>query len=99
VMPTYRLKFTVAALAEWKALDGSVKETFRKLLKKRVLQPHLPGSALKGPLIGCYKIKLRQQGYRLIYTVQDEVLIVLVLTISKRENNTVYLALSKKLTP
>ena len=98
-MPTYRLKFTAAALAEWKALDGSVKETFRKLLKKRVLQPHLPGSALKGPLIGCYKIKLRQQGYRLIYTVQDEVLIVLVLTISKRENNTVYLALSKKLTP
>ena len=98
-MPTYRLKFTAAALAEWKALDGSIKETFRKLLKKRLLQPHLPGSALKGPLIGCYKIKLRQQGYRLIYTVQDEVLIVLVLTISKRENNTVYLALSKKLTP
>ena len=98
-MPTYRLKFTAAALAEWKALDGSVKETFRKLLKKRLLQPHLPGSALKGPLIGCYKIKLRQQGYRLIYTVEDEVLIVLVLTISKRENNAVYLALSKKLTP
>ena len=98
-MPTYRLKFTAAALAEWKALDGSIKETFRKLLKKRMLQPHLPGSALKGPLIGCYKIKLRQQGYRLIYTVEDEVLIVLVLTISKRENNAVYLALSKKLTP
>jgi len=98
-MPTYRLKFTVAALAEWKALDGSVKETFRKLLKKRMLQPHLPGSALKGPLIGCYKIKLRQQGYRLIYTVQDEVLTVLVLTINKRENNAVYLALSKKLMP
>jgi len=98
-MPTYRLKFTVAALAEWKALDGSVKETFRKLLKKRMLQPHLPGSALKGPLIGCYKIKLRQQGYRLIYTVQDEALTVLVLTINKRENNAVYLALSKKLMP
>ena len=86
-------------MAEWKALDGSIKETFRKLLKKRLLQPHLPGSALKGPLIGCYKIKLRQQGYRLIYTVEDEVLIVLVLTISKRENDAVYLALSKKLTP
>mgnify|MGYP000533530237 FL=1 len=98
-MPTYRLKFTVAALAEWKALDGSVKETFRKLLKKRMLQPHLPGSALKGPLFGCYKIKLRQQGYRLIYTVQDEVLTVLVLTINKRENNAVYKSLLKKLTP
>jgi hypothetical protein len=29
----------------------------------------------------------------------DEVLTVLVLTINKRENNLVYLALSKKLTP
>ena len=98
-MPTYRLKFTVAALAEWKALDGSVKETFRKLLKKRMLQPHLPGSALKGPLFGCYKIKLRQQGYRLIYTVQDDLMTVVVLTINKRENNAVYKSLLKKLTP
>ena len=98
-MPTYRLKFTAAALAEWKALDGSIKETFRKLLKKRMLQPHLPGSALKGPLIGCYKIKLRQQGYRLIYTVQDDLMTVLVLTINKRENNAVYKSLLKKLMP
>ena len=98
-MPTYRLKFTVAALAEWKALDGSVKETFRKLLKKRMLQPHLPGRALKGPLFGCYKIKLRQQGYRLIYTVQDDLMTVLVLTINKRENNAVYKSLLKKLMP
>ena len=98
-MPTYRLQFTVAALAEWKALDGSVKETFRKLLKKRMLQPHLPGSALKGPLFGCYKIKLRQQGYRLIYTVQDDLMTVLVLTINKRENNAVYKSLLKKLMP
>ena len=98
-MPTYRLKFTAAALAEWKALDGSVKETFRKLLKKRLLQPHLPGSALKGPLFGCYKIKLRQLGYRLIYTVDDDVLTVLVLSVNKRENNAVYQALLKKLTP
>ena len=98
-MPTYRLKFTAAALAEWKALDGSVKETFRKLLKKRMLQPHLPGSALKGPLFGCYKIKLRQQGYRLIYTVQDDLMTVLVLTINKRENNAVYKSLLKKLMP
>lgn len=97
-MPPYRLKFTLAALAEWKALDGSVKEPLRKLLKKRLLEPYPPGSALKGALSGCYKIKLRQQGYRLIYTVQDNVMIVLVLTINKRENNAVYKSLLKKLT-
>jgi len=54
---------------------------------------------LKGPLFGCYKIKLRQQGYRLIYTVQDDLMTVLVLTINKRENNAVYKSLLKKLTP
>lgn len=95
----YRLKFTPAALTEWRALDGSVKENLRKLLKKRLVQPHMPGSALSGALLGCYKIKLRQQGYRLIYTVDDEVLTVLVLAVNKRENNEVYQALLKKLTP
>ena len=98
-MPTYRLKFTVAVLAEWKVLDGCVKEPLRKLLKKRLQEPYPPGSALKGALSGCYKIKLRQQGYRLIYTVQDDLMTVLVLTINKRENNAVYKSLLKKLTP
>jgi mRNA interferase RelE/StbE len=31
----YSLKFVPAALAEWQALDGSVKENFKKLLKVR----------------------------------------------------------------
>jgi mRNA interferase RelE/StbE len=42
---------------------------------------------------------MRQQGYRLIYTVDDDVLTVLVLAVNKRENNAVYQALLKKLTP
>jgi len=55
-----------------------VKEVLRKLLKKRLQQPHLPGSELHRDLRHCYKIKLRQQGYRLVYHVQDDVLVVLV---------------------
>ena len=35
---------------------------------------------------GCYKIKLRKQGYRLVYVVENEVLIVLVLAVDKRED-------------
>ena len=91
----YRLKFTNGALAEWKALDGSVKEPLRKLLKKRLLNPHVPGAALQGPLRGYYKIKLRQQGYRLVYTVQEQVLVVLVVTINKRDHQRVYQHLLK----
>ena len=42
-----------------------------KRLKKRLVQPRLPGSELHGSLRDCYKIKLRQQGYRLVYSVDD----------------------------
>ncbi|MBI5103291.1 MAG: type II toxin-antitoxin system RelE/ParE family toxin [Nitrospirae bacterium] len=90
VTHSYRLKFIPEALAEWHALDGSVKEPLRKALKKRLEQPHIPGSKLHGNLRNCYKIKLRKQGYRLIYTVEDDVLVVLVLAIDKREDMAVY---------
>lgn len=86
----YRLKFLPEALVEWKALDGSVREVLRKALKKRLVQPRLPGSELHGSLHDCYKIKLRQKGYRLIYSVDDGVLIVLVLAVDKRENMAAY---------
>jgi mRNA interferase RelE/StbE len=86
----YRLKFVPDALEEWRKLDGSIKELFRKALKKRLLQPHQPGSKLHGDLQFCYKIKLKKQGYRLVYTVEDEVLVVLVLAVDKREDLAAY---------
>ena len=88
----YRLKFLPEALAEWNALDGSVKEVLRKLLKKRLEQPRLPGAQLHGDLRDCYKIKLLKQGYRLVYQVEDDVLVVLVLAVAKREDMAVYRA-------
>lgn len=97
LLPLYRLKFVPDALAEWEALDGSVKDVLRKLLKKRLVQPHLPGSQLHGDLNHCYKIKLKKQGYRLIYTVEDEVMVVLVLAVDKREDFTAYHAAMERL--
>ena len=72
---TYRLKFLPAALDGWNALDGSVKALFKKLLKKRLAQPHVPGAELHRELRDCYKIKLRKQGCRLVYQVEDDALI------------------------
>lgn len=86
----YRLKFVPEALAEWNELDGSVKEPLRKALRKRLEQPHMPGSELHGGLQHCYKIKLRKQGYRLVYSVEDDALVVLVLAVDKREDLAVY---------
>ncbi len=93
----YRLKFIPEALAEWNALDGSVKEVMRKALKKRLINPHVPSCRLKSDLTGCYKIKLRQKGYRLVYTVEDNFLIVLVLAVNKREDSVVYRAAMARL--
>jgi mRNA interferase RelE/StbE len=86
----YQLAFKAAALAEWRALDGSVKGLFRSALKKRLSNPRVPGSLLKGDLKDCYKIKLAKAGYRLVYSVQDDRLIVLVLSVGKREDSQAY---------
>ena len=86
----YRLKFLPEALDEWNVLDGSVKAVLRKLLKKRLEQPHVPGAVLHGELRDCYKIKLLKQGYRLVYQVEDDVLVVLVLAVAKREDLAAY---------
>lgn len=86
----YRLQFVPSAWSEWQKLDGSVKEPLRKLLKKRLDNPHVPGAALHGGLTGHYKIKLNKQGYRLVYGVQDDVLIVMVMAVDRREDSLVY---------
>ena len=36
----YRFQFVPSAWAEWQKLDGSVKESLRKLLKKGLDNPH-----------------------------------------------------------
>jgi mRNA interferase RelE/StbE len=86
----YRLQFVPSAWAEWQALDGSVKEPLRKLLKKRLDNPHVPGGELHGALTGYYKIKLRKRGYRLVYGVEDDILMVMVMAVDKREDASVY---------
>ena len=93
----YRLEFLESALREWRALDGSVKEIFKKHLASRLVTPHSPGSELHGSLAGCYKIKLRAQGYRLVYQVRDKVLVVLVIAIDRRDKDKVYQAALKRI--
>jgi mRNA interferase RelE/StbE len=86
----YKLKFVPSAWEEWQALDGSVKEPLRQALEKRLDNPHVPGSALKGELAGYYKIKPKIQGYRLVYGVEDDSLVVMVMAVDKREDSIVY---------
>ena len=86
----YRLLLLPSALAEWEALDGPVKEALRNLLRKRLNDPHVPVGALHGPLVGYYKIKLKRQGIRLVYGVEDDALIVVGMAVDRREDSIVY---------
>ena len=93
----YNLKFVPDAWREWQTLDGSIKQVLKLLLAKRLQTPHVPGSLLHRELAGCYKIKLLKQGYRLVYIVEDDALVVLVLSVGKRENSAVYMAAAKRI--
>ena len=86
---TYELLFHPDALDEWRKLDKSVREQFKKKLAERLLSPHVPSAKLSGQK-SRYKIKLRSAGYRLVYDVVDAQLIVTVVAVGKRERNAVY---------
>ena len=93
----YTLKFVPDAWREWQALDGSIKQALKALLAKHLQSPHVPGALLHRELAGCYKIKLLKQGYRLVYMVEDDALLVLVLSVGKREDSVVYAAAAKRI--
>lgn len=93
----YALRFMPEALEEWRKLDGSVQTNLKRLLAKRLDNPHVPGGELHGPLAGCYKIKLLRQGVRLVYLVEDDVLVVTVIAVDKREDGVVYLSAMSRL--
>ena len=88
-VPSYLLKFLPVARKEWDKLDGSVQLHFLKVLKRRLEEPRIPKAALAG-MPDCYKIKLRELGYRLVYRVDSDEVVVVVLAVGKRERNEVY---------
>ncbi|MBA1146242.1 type II toxin-antitoxin system RelE/ParE family toxin [Ectothiorhodospiraceae bacterium WFHF3C12] len=88
---TYELSFKESALKEWKKLDPPIQDQFRKKLKERRDNPHVPGDRLREKgFEDCYKIKLRASGFRLVYQVRDGELVIVVVAIGKRERGAVY---------
>ena len=92
---TCELGFVDEALAEWRKLDGSVREQFKNKLAERLDAPRVPAARLSGHP-DRYKIKLRSVGYRLVDEVRDAQLTVVVVAIGKRERNAVYRAAARR---
>jgi len=94
--PKYDLQFNVKALKEWEKLDSSIRLQFAKKLKERLQQPRVAADKLRD-MPDCYKIKLRTSGFRLVYEVVDEHVIITVISVGKREKGKVYGSASSRL--
>ena len=94
-MPIYRLEFLPSALKEWRKLGATVRNQFAKKLDERLAAPRVPSARLS-EFPDCYKIKLRKAGYRLVYRVDDERIVVIVIAVGKRERNEAYKAAAKR---
>jgi mRNA interferase RelE/StbE len=88
-LTSYRLAFLPSALKEWKKLGASIREQFKKKLAERLREPHVASAKLAG-MPDCYKIKLRGAGYRLVYRIEDDKLLVIVVAVGRRDRNLVY---------
>ena len=93
---TYELAFDPRALKEWSKLWQTVKDQFKRKLADVLVSPRVESARLHG-LPDCYKIKLRSQGSRLVYQVQDNVVTVFVIAIGTREKAAVYHDADKRL--
>jgi len=82
--------FLPNAKRAWHKLDPSVRHKLEKILERRLQNPFIESAALSGDLAGCYKIKSKSSGIRLIYKVTESELILLVITVGKRDGGESY---------
>ncbi len=91
---SYKLKFVPKALKEWGKLDNSIKNQFKKIIERRLENPHITAAKLSH-LEHCYKIKIKGVAYRLVYRVEEQENAIIVLVVAKRED--VYKLLEKRI--
>lgn len=86
----YKVYCAESAYKDWTKLNHSVRLKFIKKLQKLVVCPRIEGNRLSGELSDCYKIKLRRDGFRLVYQVIDEKIILMIWAVDKRDKQKAY---------
>ena len=81
---TYELRFSQRAQKKWEKLGANVRAEFEPILRRRLEEPHIPAATLRGAP-NLYKIKLRSSGYRLVYQVREQKLVVFVVGLGRRD--------------
>ncbi|MCY1311781.1 mRNA interferase toxin RelE [compost metagenome] len=70
-------------------MPETIREIFKKKLAERQINPRVEKDKLSG-MKDCYKIKLRDAGYRLVYRVDDGEVVIEVIAAGKRERSSAY---------
>lgn len=81
----YRLEFDHRAKKEFDRLSTADQRQLQIKLRERLANPRVAADALSG-MRDCYKIKLRAAGIRLIYRVEDDIVVLLVISIGRRDS-------------
>ena len=95
----YEIKFHPEALKEFSALDGSVKKLVKKQLDKLKTSPLLGeelGKKNGFDLTGYRKMYACKKQVRSVYSVVENVLLVNIIAIGKREDLEVYESASQR---
>ncbi|ANC00665.1 RelE toxin [Pseudomonas putida] len=92
---TYSLEFDARALKEWRKLGDTVRQQLKKKLVAVLENPRVEANRLSD-LPDCYKVKLRSSGYRLVYQVVEQQVVVFVVAVGKREREEIYRAVAER---
>ena len=82
-MSAYRIEFRPAALRELRKIDRSMQPRIQGAIALLAQDPRPPASR---PLRGREGYRLKVRDYRIIYTVDDGVLLIVIVTIGHRRD-------------
>jgi mRNA interferase RelE/StbE len=87
--PGYTIAFRPRAAKAFHRLDPATQRQLVRKLDQRKVNPEVPADRVREIPNG-FKIKLRASGLRLIYLVRNRELVILVLSIGRREREEAY---------
>lgn len=96
----YEVKFLPEVAREFEALDGSLKKLAAKQIDKLAEKPELGeplGKRMGIDLTGYRKIYFGKRGYRIVYEIQRQKLVILIIGIGKRERAEIYREVAQRL--
>lgn len=96
----YRVEFLPEAAREFEALDGSLKTLAARQIDKLAERPELGeplGNRMGIDLTGYRKTYFGKKAYRIVYEIQRNKLVVLIIGIGKRERAEIYREVARRL--